>query len=443
VTYRSSSQLAGASAANAAVPVPAGAAIGDIAVVGIYLESAATITPPSGFTNKASLATSPTARGRLEVFWKRLTAADSGTWSFTFTSTFRAAAAGLWSGRVATGDPFDATPGTAESTSGVTTLNVSTSPVASLGDAVGFWTNFNGGGAFTAPGSYTERQEVSGVITLDTRDAVAAGSTGNVTATCTITDFMKAFLGVLAPASSGNNQAAGPALETDTGVAVTRTRSSSVSPAAETDTGVQPGNSTTVAPAPETDTGVAVTRTRTSVLAPGSETDTGVAVGRSRSQTAGPALEIDVGVAVSSGGGTPVTAATETDTGVAVGRTRAAVVGPAGETDTGQPVARTRASTTAPAGETDVGVAVGRTRTSVVAPAAELDTGQPVTRTRSSSVDPAIEIDTAVDVHNPNEALRDLLLAGEIEPGRWSTRVEPGRWTATLESNRWAGRVEA
>jgi hypothetical protein len=202
VTHKASSQLAGASAANAAVPVPSGAAVDDIGVVGIYLESTAAITPPSGFTNKVSLATSPTARGRLDVFWKRLIAADSGTWSFTFASTFRAAAAGLWSGRVTSGDPFDATPGTAESTVGVTTLNVSTSPVAPLGDAVGFWTNFNGGGAFTPPGSYTERQEVSGVICLDTRDAVASGSTGNVTATCTITDFMKAFLGVLAPAGA-------------------------------------------------------------------------------------------------------------------------------------------------------------------------------------------------------------------------------------------------
>ena len=201
MAYRSSSQLAGSNSATAAVPVPSAAASGDIAVVGIYKENTAAITPPAGFTQKAALTTSGTARGTLYVFWKRLTGADSGTYSFTWTgSTFRAAAAGLWSGRIATGDPFDGTVGTAESTSGVTTLNVSTSPAAANGDAVGFWTNFNGGGAFTAPTNYTERQEASGVITLDTRDAVTSGSTGNVTATCSITDFMKAFLGVLAVA---------------------------------------------------------------------------------------------------------------------------------------------------------------------------------------------------------------------------------------------------
>jgi hypothetical protein len=202
MAFRSSSSLAGASAANAAVPVPTGAASGDIAVVGIYMESAATVTPPSGFTLKSSLQTSVATRGRLDVFWKRLTAADSGTYTFTFTSTFRAAACGLWSGRIASGDPFDGTVGTAESTTTVSTLNVSTSPTGSNGDAVGFWTNFNGGAGFTQPTNYTERVDIS-VITMDTRDAVASGTTGNVTATATVSDFEKAFLGVLATASSG------------------------------------------------------------------------------------------------------------------------------------------------------------------------------------------------------------------------------------------------
>src|ERR1044072_2362361 len=127
MTFRSSASFAGASVANAAVPVPAGAASGDIAVVGLYMESAASVTPPSGFTLKVSLQTSVASRGRLDIFSKRLTTADTGTWSFTFTSTWRAAVSGLWSGRVATGDPFDA-PGTAESTTGVTTLNVAASP---------------------------------------------------------------------------------------------------------------------------------------------------------------------------------------------------------------------------------------------------------------------------------------------------------------------------
>lgn len=201
MAFRSASSLVAASAANAAVPVPAGAAINDIALVGLYMESAAAVTPPAGFTNKVSLQTSVATRGRLDVFWKRLSAADTGTYSFTFTSTFRAAACGLWSGRSTSGDPFDGTVGTAENTVIGTTLNVSTSPAAALGDAAGFWTDFSGGNAWTPPASYTERQDLD-VITFDSRDSVAAGTTGNVSATASISGFMKAFLGVLAPAGA-------------------------------------------------------------------------------------------------------------------------------------------------------------------------------------------------------------------------------------------------
>jgi hypothetical protein len=203
VAFRSSSFLAGAGTNGAAVPVPSGAAANDIAVVGIYIEDTITITPPSGFTLKADLRSSATTRGGLVVYWKRLTGADSGTYSFTWTGTpWRGANCGLWSGRVTSGDPFDGTVGTAESTSTVTTLNVSTSPAGSNGDALGFWTNFNGGCSFTAPTNYTERADNADVMCLDSRDAVSSGSTGSISATANITDFMKAFLGVLAVAGA-------------------------------------------------------------------------------------------------------------------------------------------------------------------------------------------------------------------------------------------------
>ena len=203
MAFRSSSLLAGAGTNGAAVPVPTGATNLDIAVVGLYIEDTITITPPLGFTLKADLRTSATLRGGLVVYWKRLTGADSGTYSFTWTGTpWRGANCGLWSGRATSGDPFDGTVGTAESTVGVTTLNVSTSPAGSNGDAVGFWTSFNGGTSFTPPTNYTERADNSDVMCLDSRDAVTSGSTGSISATATITDFMKAFLGVLAVAGA-------------------------------------------------------------------------------------------------------------------------------------------------------------------------------------------------------------------------------------------------
>lgn len=205
MAYRSSSSLAGASGATCNVPVPTGAASGDIVVVGIYKENTANITTvPSGFTLKAQLDTTAGSRGSLWVYWKRLTAGDTGTYNFAWTgSTWRAAAAAAFSGRVATGDPFDGTVGTAQSTTSVSTLNVSTSPAAASGDAVGSWTNFTGGNAFTPPTNYTERVDID-VIGLFTRDNVASGSTGNVTATSNVSGFQKAFLGVLALATSGD-----------------------------------------------------------------------------------------------------------------------------------------------------------------------------------------------------------------------------------------------
>lgn len=208
MAHRSSSSLTGANGTSAAVPVPTGAAVNDIAVVGIYLESTAVISGPGGFTNKSTLNTSAAARGSLSVWWKRLTAADTGTYSFSWTgSAWRAAVCGLWSGRVTSGDPFDGTVGTAESTTTVSTLAVSTSPANASGDAVGMWTDFTGGNAWTPPGGYTERQDVD-VVTLDTADAVAAGSTGSISASANVSGFMKAFIGVLQVA--GGSTPSGP-----------------------------------------------------------------------------------------------------------------------------------------------------------------------------------------------------------------------------------------
>ncbi len=212
MAHRSSAGLSGGNGATANVPVPAGAASGDIAVVGIYKENTAAITTvPSGFTLKTSLTTSGTTRGTLYVYWKRLTGADAGTYNFAWSgNTFRGAVSGLWSGRAGAGDPFDGTVGAAENAAIATTLNVSTSPAAANGDAVGIWTNFTGGNAYTPPTNYTERQDLD-VITLDTRDAVASGSTGSISATSNVSGFQKAFLGVLA-AAGGTDATPAPAV---------------------------------------------------------------------------------------------------------------------------------------------------------------------------------------------------------------------------------------
>lgn len=313
MAFRSSTVVNGSSAASAAPAVPTGAATGDIAVVAIYKENAAAITAPAGFTNKVALTTSPTTQGSLHVYWKRLTAADSGTYSFTWTgSTWCAAVCGLWSGRVASGDPFDGTVGTAESVGSVSTLNVSTSPATASGDAVGVWTNFNGGATFTPPTNYTERHD-DPVITLDTRDNVASGSTGNTTATATVSDFMKAFLGVLKVAG-GLSASIGTALETDTALIF--------------------GDASNILIATETDFPSALGRLKSKVSGISLETDTAMPIGRRKTRPLGTTTETETAVVIlrnSTGVALPV--ALETDTAQSIGRRKVKALGAALETN--------------------------------------------------------------------------------------------------------------
>ena len=205
MTYIASSNVAGASGTTAAVPVPAGAAAGDVVVIGMYTEmanGAETITFPAGFTIKYDEGANSGTQGRLTVAWKRLTGADTGTYAVSWTtSTWRAVAAGLWRGRLASGDPFDGTAG-GQANSGTVGPALSTSPAAAGGDAFHLLTDFAGGATFTPPANFTQRQAL-GVLALDTRDNIAAGSTGTVQGGASVSAVLKGFLGVLAAAAAG------------------------------------------------------------------------------------------------------------------------------------------------------------------------------------------------------------------------------------------------
>lgn len=222
---RSSSIVAGADGTSAAVPVPAGAAVGDIVSVGLYKENTNAVTPPAGFTQKVALTTSVNSQGTLYVFWKRLTAADSGSYSFSWSGrVFREATAVCNSGRVATGDPFDGTPGTVE-TNSANSVSPSTAPAAAGGDAVGFATNFNGGVDFSTSSPGYVKQQDGDVSAAFTADNLGAGAT-TPTFSANITNGMKAFLGVLAAAggsgATGTGTATAPAAtSTGTGTVLT------------------------------------------------------------------------------------------------------------------------------------------------------------------------------------------------------------------------------
>lgn len=120
MALRSTSITNYATGSTVAVPVPTGAASGDIVVVDVWLESTSvTPTGPAGFTLEASKTiTASPANVSLHRFWKRLTGSDTGTYSFTLSAPLNySAVAAAMTGRASSGSPFG-TGGAATATAG-------------------------------------------------------------------------------------------------------------------------------------------------------------------------------------------------------------------------------------------------------------------------------------------------------------------------------------
>jgi hypothetical protein len=209
MAFRSASSGVTGTGTSAAIPVPSGAAIGDVVVLGLYVESAdATFTWPSGFTQKTdSGASNAATRGRLLTAWKRLTAGDTGTYSVSWsTSALYEGSAVAHSGIVGSGDPFENATTAASGSSGSTTVGVVSYTTAFPDDMVFFGTNHaTNAGNWTAPTGYTERYDNSGSGTAHlaafTKDAQAPG-TQNPVATASGTtgnSYPRSFIGALTP----------------------------------------------------------------------------------------------------------------------------------------------------------------------------------------------------------------------------------------------------
>jgi hypothetical protein len=112
---------------SSVIPVPAGAASGHIAVCAIEQWESAnpTITPPDG----SWTALTPIVSGsqKLKTFWKRLTGADSGNYTFTWTgSQWSMGHCVLISGAVSAGDPIEDSDSTTATNTTVPSLSVDT-----------------------------------------------------------------------------------------------------------------------------------------------------------------------------------------------------------------------------------------------------------------------------------------------------------------------------
>ncbi len=193
--------------ASAAVPVPSGVAAGDLVVVSLFKQNTAAVTAPSGWT--ALTPQSPATDTAHYIWWKIAAAADTGTYSFTWTgSVVREAVAIRVTGAAST--PLDTGTGAPNSAGRASTATVT--PAVSLttqgADRLLIWSGANfSGGAWTPPSGYTENYDGAARVTVASAAQAAAGSTGSVTGTCATSEYETAWLLAVVPALSKSGSA--------------------------------------------------------------------------------------------------------------------------------------------------------------------------------------------------------------------------------------------
>lgn len=206
ITYVESSVLVPAgSRTSAAIPVPVGVADKDIVTVGIYKENTAAITAPSGFTLKSSDTTNATTQGALWVYWKRLSAADTGTYSFSWTGASYAGGHAIAArGCVETGDPWAGSVfiGRTANNSGATISGSAGSVSGGLGISfVSSWATATR--TWTAPSGWTREEQTINMATGE-KTSMPATTTGTILWTGNGNDYYQMFLGTLMPPPSGS-----------------------------------------------------------------------------------------------------------------------------------------------------------------------------------------------------------------------------------------------
>lgn len=206
--YKSSSTNNGETAGNASTAtVPSGVVSGDIVVCVVSIDdSGDSFTWPSGFVELYDVDNSTDGHSH-GVAWKRLTAADSGSYTITHANGTGASfvtQCAAFSGRSSVSDPTASD--NVSNASNASPVSVSATGVTAFeGDDI-LWigaldtTVSNPGTTFASPLDYTERQDTNYIwnsVSLATRDNVSAGSTGTVTGTATLTNGVAGWHGFL------------------------------------------------------------------------------------------------------------------------------------------------------------------------------------------------------------------------------------------------------
>ena len=206
--FETVANLGGGDSASVAVAMPAGIQSGDIILVGIYKESAAAVTPETGFTEKTPVAVVTGGQFHNQHwFWKRAGGSESGTYTFPWTgSCWREAFAMRISGAIATGDPFDNYQTATQPVSG-NAFPIPASFTPSVDECLLIWSGTNwAGGAYTPPSGFTLRSADGGDIGAATLAQTTATATGSLTASYTgAAAATSAIAGAILPAGASTN----------------------------------------------------------------------------------------------------------------------------------------------------------------------------------------------------------------------------------------------
>jgi hypothetical protein len=217
MAFRSSNQQSG-NAASLTVTAPSGIVAGDILLAFWSQGGAAnaTITWPSGFT-QLDTANSAVHDVTTKVAWKLATGSEPASYQIdTTVGDLCVAIVAAWSGRANTA-PTSAD--TVQNTTAPQPITVTlTGVTAANGDDIAWFgarcSGAGTNGTWTAPSSYTERQDVQATTyisaSLATRDAVSAGATGDISGTLVGGDDAgyAGFVIAIAAAAAGSSIAA-------------------------------------------------------------------------------------------------------------------------------------------------------------------------------------------------------------------------------------------
>lgn len=180
------------------VAVPAGAAANDIGIISVTIDDVDATMTVTGFTALGTVS-HPTLDGQSTgIFWKRLTGADSGNYTGTFgmagvTNSWIVEAV-LLSGRHLT-DPPVHTQAT-NSTGNTSPVSINATTITALLNDDLIWIGSpdvsvsGAANVFTQPTGYTTLESAENAFSnlyTASKEAVAAGATGTVTGTITLT----------------------------------------------------------------------------------------------------------------------------------------------------------------------------------------------------------------------------------------------------------------